>query len=285
LEESNFSDKVITIVGLGVIGGAFAMALRELKPKGLYGVDLKTETLKKAESMGIIDQGYLDPQEILKRSDLVVICIYPKLIVDFVRKNKHNFKPGAVITDTSGVKNALTKEIIKILPDNVDFIFGHPMAGREKRGLEYASREAFKGANYIITPLERNKEENIKLIENLVKRIGFKRVSRLSPERHDEIIAYTSQLPHALAVALINSEAFTQEVGAFIGDSYRDLTRIAQINDELWSELFFTNRDNLVKQIEMFEQKLGAIKKAVLNLDKEMLVENFKEASRRRSEL
>lgn len=279
MNEGSFN---ITVVGLGVVGGSYAMALRELNPKGLFGVDVNPDTLRKAENMGIIDRGYTKAEEPLKKSDLVIICIYPGQIRDFIYDNINYFKKGTVITDTAGVKTELIDEINSIIPESVDFIFGHPMAGREKKGLDFASREVFKNANYIITPTERNHAENINLIEELAMKIGFSRTVRISPEKHDEVISYTSQLPHAIAVALINSESFDNSTGSFIGDSFRDFTRIASINEELWTELFFKNNSNLVKQIELFEEKLSIIKNAIVKKDKNILVENFIEAGRRR---
>ena len=275
----------IVIVGLGVIGGSFAMALNEAGYKQVFGIDTNKETIKKAEELGIIKKGSPKGEEFLKEADLVIISIYPKLVENFVESNKDNFKDGAIITDATGIKGMFLNEITKILPENVDFVFGHPMAGREKRGIDFASSKVFKGANYIITPIERNKEENIKVIEDLAYEIGFKRVRRITPEFHDEMIGFTSQLPHAMAVALINSDEEGRDTGSFIGDSYRDLTRIANINEDLWSELFLGNKDNLLKAINNFELQLDLIKKAIYDNDKEALKEYFIKSTKRREKL
>lgn len=275
----------IVIVGLGVIGGSFAMALNEAGYKEVFGIDTNQETIKKAEELGIIKKGSPKGEEFLKEADLVIISIYPKLVKNFVESNKDNFKNGAIITDATGIKGMFINEITKILPENVDFVFGHPMAGREKRGIDFASSKVFKGANYIITPVERNKEENIKVIEDLAYEIGFKRVRRITPEFHDEMIGFTSQLPHAMAVALINSDEEGRDTGSFIGDSYRDLTRIANINEDLWSELFLGNKDNLLKAINNFELQLDLIKKAIYDNDKEALKKYFIKSTKRREKL
>ena len=177
------------------------------------------------------------------------------------------------------------KDIVEILPKNVDFVFGHPMAGREKKGIDFATNDVFKGANYIITPIERNKKENLDLVENIALKMGFKRVRRITPEFHDEMIGFTSQLPHAMAVALINSDEEGRDTGSFIGDSYRDLTRIANINEELWSELFLGNKNNLLKAINNFELELDLIKKAIHDNDKETLMRYSKKSSERRERL
>ncbi|MCI6188430.1 MAG: prephenate dehydrogenase [Clostridium sp.] len=275
----------IVIVGLGVIGGSFAMALNEAGYKDVFGIDTNPETIKKAEELGIIKKGSPNGEDFLKEADLVIISIYPKIVKIFVENNKNNFKDGAIITDATGIKGMFINEIIKILPENVDFVFGHPMAGREKRGIDFASSKVFKCANYIITPIERNKEENIKLIENLAYEIGFKRVRRITPEFHDEMIGFTSQLPHAMAVALINSDEEGRDTGSFIGDSYRDLTRIANINEDLWSELFLGNKENLLKAINNFELQLDLIKKAIYDDDKEALKKYFIKSTKRREKL
>lgn len=159
------------------------------------------------------------------------------------------------------------------------------MAGREKKGIDFASSQVFKGANYILTPIDRNKEENLDLIEKLAYEIGFKRVRRITPEYHDEMIGFTSQLPHALAVALVNSDVEGRDTGSFIGDSYRDLTRIANINEDLWSELFLGNKENLLMSIQSFEDELDKIKYAIKDNDIESLKKLFIKSTKRREKL
>ncbi len=275
----------VVIVGLGVIGGSFAMALKDADYKDVYGIDNNKETLLKAEKLNLIKRGYTDGSEILKDADLIIISIYPKLVKDFIKNNIDNFKDGAVITDATGIKKLFINDIVNILPSNIDFVFGHPMAGREKKGIDFASSDVFKGANYILTPTSKNKEANLKLVENLAYEIGFKRVKRISPEFHDEMIGFTSQLPHSLAVALVNSDLEGRDTGSFIGDSYRDLTRIANINEELWSELFLGNKENLLKSIESFECELDKIKDAIKHDDKESLKKLFIKSTKRREKL
>lgn len=275
----------IVVVGLGVIGGSFTMALKEAGFIDVYGIDTNKETLKKAEKLGLIKQGFTSGDEIIKDADLIIISLYPRLVKNFIIAHKDNFKDGAVITDATGIKKLFIEDVINILPDNIDFVFGHPMAGREKKGIDFASSEVFKGANYILTPVKRNKPENLDLIEGLVRKLGFKRVRRISPEFHDEMIGYTSQLPHTLAVALVNSDIEGRETGSFIGDSYRDLTRIANINEDLWSELFLGNKENLLQSIESFERELDKIKNAIRDDDKESLKSLFIKSTNRREKL
>lgn len=272
----------IVIVGLGVIGGSFALALQKAGYTEVYGVDTNEQTLEKAEKMGVIQKGCTTGKEFFPKADLIILAIYPNLIRSFVEQNQALFKPGCVVTDTTGIKSPFINEITRVLPDDVDFVFGHPMAGREKKGIDFASAEVFQGANYLITPTPRNKEENLQKIEMLVRRLGFGRVRRITPVFHDEMIAFTSQLPHAMAVALINSDEEGRDTGSFIGDSYRDLTRIANINETLWSELFLGNKKNLLRTIENFEKQLDLIKTAIENDDTQALTAYFKTSTKRR---
>lgn len=275
----------IIIVGLGVIGGSYALCLKEAGYKDVYGIDIDKETLKKAEKMGIIKKGFMEEHEIIKEADLIILSVYPELIKEFINKNKHNFKNGVIITDTAGVKGLFIDEVIDMLPRGVDFVFGHPMAGRENRGIDFASKDVFKGANYLIIKNNSNKPESISLIKDLAYSIGFKNIKEISHSYHDEIIAFTSQLPHVLAVSLINSDEENRDTGKFIGDSYRDFTRIANINEKLWSELFIGNKDNLLKSINNFERELNKLKNCIEVGDSKGLKEEFKKSTMRRERL
>jgi prephenate dehydrogenase len=278
----------ITIVGLGVIGGSYGLSLKEANLGKVWGIDVNEITLRKAESLNIIEQGFCireDYSDIIKKSHIIVLCIYPNLVKDFIIKHKDDFTEGTIITDVTGIKSLFVNEILEILPKGVDFVFAHPMAGREKKGIDYASKEVFKGANFIITPTDKNKPESIKIIEDLAYKMGFSTVKMVSPEEHDLIISHTSQLPHALAVALINSDNLHVDTGKFIGDSYRELTRIANINGELWSELFLGNKENLLSRIEAFEEQLNLMKKYINEDNRDGLIEIFRESTLRREKL
>jgi len=275
----------ILIVGLGVIGASYAMALKAAGYDDVYGIDSNLETLKKAENLEIIKKGYLCGTEIIKEADLVIISLYPRLVKDFMQDNRFYFKSGAIVTDATGIKGHFIDDILNILPNEIDFIFGHPMAGREKKGIDYASKEVFKGANYLITVTDRNKEENIKLLEKIIYEMGFKNIKRINPYYHDKMIGFTSQLPHAIAVALINSDEEGRDTGSFIGDSYRDLTRIANINEDLWSELFFGNKENLIEAIDNFLLEINTIKTALIEDDEDSLKRLFIKSSKRREKL
>ena len=273
------------IVGLGVIGGGYAMALKEAGYKDVYGVDKNIETLKKAKKLGIIKEGYLNEEEIISNMDVVVLAIYPDCIKEFMQRNKNSFKENAIITDVVGIKQAFINDIVEILPDNIDFIFAHPMAGREKKGIEYATNEVFKGANFLITTTYKNKEENLEFIEDLAHKMGFKNIKIICPKYHDEMIAFTSQLPHVLAVSLINSDIEGRDTGKFIGDSYKELTRIANMNESLWSQLFLGNKENLLNVIDNFENELKKVRKCIEEENKEELEKLFVKSTKRREKL
>ena len=285
-------DLTVTIVGLGVIGAAFAESFREVGIKIIYGIDIDEETLKKAEEKSIINKGFIETKEPLEKSDFVVITLYPNLMKSFFVNNIDNFKENAIITDVVGIKEKIIRDINPIMEKiriqsgkNIDFIFGHPMAGREKRGIDFADSKVFKNANYIIIKDEKNKRENLELLSEIVKLMGFKKVSFLTSQEHDEIIAFTSQLTHAIAVSLVNSDSEKYDTNRFIGDSYRDLTRIAKINEDLWAELFMGNKKNLLEMIQQFERELDIIKDALNNNDLGTLKEKFIMSTRRREKI
>lgn len=275
----------ILIVGLGVIGGGYAMALKEAGYSEVYGIDTNEETLKKAKEMKIIKEGFTREDEIISEMDLIVLAIYPNLVKDFIVKNKNKFKENAIITDVTGIKQLFINDIVEILPQNIDFVFAHPMAGRENKGIDYATNKVFQGANFLIVETKKNKEENIRQIENLAKEMGFKHIKRTTPAFHDEMIAFTSQLPHVLAVALTNSDIENRNTGEFIGDSYRDLTRIANMNEKLWSLLFLGNKKNLLEAMNNFEAEICKIKKCIEENDEKNLQKLFIKSTIRREQL
>lgn len=275
----------ILIVGLGVIGGGYAMALKEAGYSEVYGIDTNEETLKKAKEMKIIKEGFTREDEIISEMNLIILAIYPNLVKDFIVKNKNKFKENAIITDVTGIKQLFINDIVEILPQNIDFVFAHPMAGRENKGIDYATNKVFQGANFLIVETKKNKEENIRKIENLAKEMGFKHIKRTTPAFHDEMIAFTSQLPHVLAVALTNSDIENRNTGEFIGDSYRDLTRIANMNEKLWSLLFLGNKKNLLEAMNNFEAEFDKIKKCIEENDEKNLQKLFIKSTIRREQL
>ena len=281
----DIKDKNILIVGLGVVGGSYAMALTAAGYKNVYAVNRSEASLKKAVQAGIVKGGSVNIEDFAAKADIAVIAVYPTGAEECARKLGALMKKGSLVTDVLGIKRYYSEKISAVLPDYIDYVPAHPMAGREKRGLDYASADVLKGANFIITPISRSTPGGIDAVKTLACDMGFGKIRTLTPEEHDRVIAYTSQLPHALAVSLINSDEEDSGTGDFIGDSFRDLTRIAEINADLWQELFIGNGENLIAAIDMFTEQLSAIRKAVEEKDRESLVKQFEKSSARRHSL
>ena len=251
--------KKILIVGLGLIGGSYA---RVLKRFGFHisAITKEQSSIDFALKESIIDEGSTEIDEkITGEADLVIFALYPHVFVEWIEQNQHLLKSGAIITDVTGVKKSIVYKIQDILRDDVEFIAAHPMAGREVSGVENSTDKMFAGANYIVTPTEKNSSEAINSCLELGRLLGFSNVTTLSPEEHDEMIGFLSQLTHCIAITLMTCND-KENMEKFTGDSFRDLTRIARINDLMWSELFVENKDALLKQMDMFMDKFSELK-------------------------
>ena len=275
----------VLVVGLGVMGGSLALALKSVAKYTVYGVDISKETLEKAEIMGMIEDGFEDAKEILPKCDIVIIGLYPKLVADFVKKYGGYFKNGAICMDVTGIKSGIIADVHAVLPKTVDFVFAHPMAGREDKGVDFASSEVLRGANFLITPTPENKPESINTIKQLAEDCGFGRISELTADEHDEIIAFTSQLSHVIAMSLINSDTEKLDTKSYIGDSYRGITRIASINAELWTELFYGNKKNLLEVIDNFQTEVSKMRLMIETEDHKNLMDYMSKASSRRKKI
>ena len=262
----------VLIVGLGLMGGAYAY---KLKSKGykVYGTDINKKSIEYAIFNGFIDDGSVKPELFIQKSDIIIIALYPNLIVDFVKKYSKLFNENQIITDISGVKTSFVNEVEKLaLP--ASYVSHHPMAGREKSGVNYSKEVEFNDANFLITTTNNSKSYAVEILKAMGKDLGFGRINVIDIEKHDAMIGFTSQLTHAIAVSLVNSDK-DKDTKYFIGDSYRDLTRIAKINEVLWTELFLENKDNLLNSIESFENELNVLKQAIKDDDREKLKELF----------
>ena len=272
----------ILIVGLGVIGGGYAEALSN------QGFDVSCITKEQKDIDYAIERGMIkfgttevDP-ELIQKSDLIVFALYPTVFIEWIEKYQGLFNPGTLITDVTGVKSSVVSTVQSILRDDVEFISAHPMAGRERSGVEFADSSVFKGANYIVTPTEKNTEEAIEICKELGSLLGFARISVLSPEDHDEMIAFLSQLTHCIAVALMTCNE-AEGLEKYTGDSFRDLTRIAKINDAMWSELFLMNKDALIDQMDAFIDEFERMKDMLISGDREGLRVMMRRSTERRS--
>ena len=224
----------IVIVGLGLIGGSMAKALRGFEDFDLIGVDVSEPTLRYALEQDVVDRVEPDPEKALAEGDLVFLCLHPQGIVDFMAEHRDHFKPGAMVTDVCGVKGAIL-EGAKVLPDTVSFVGGHPMAGTEFSGIQHALVNMFHGAHYILTPNDQSCPEHVELMERLAVHIGCANIVKTTPENHDAIIAYTSQMMHVIAVAVCDDPSLFQYQG-FEGDSFRGCTRVAALDVPLWTQ-------------------------------------------------
>lgn len=272
----------VLVVGLGLIGGAYAYRLAN-KGYEVYGCDTNSKALDYAKENKYIIEGSTDAFKLIPDMDIIVLSIYPQAIINFLKENNTYFNSNQIITDVCGVKTSFVNDAERLAYPAV-YCSHHPMAGREKIGIEYSKECIFEGANFLITPSEKTPSEVIDKISNLGVDLGFSRISIMDYNRHDEMIGFTSQLTHAIAVSLVNSD-HDSETKNFIGDSYRDLTRIAMINENLWSELFLENKDFLVKHINSFEIELNKLKNALANNDKEALKDLFRSSTKIRKEM
>ena len=243
--------KRILIIGLGLLGGSYAKALKRF---GFHisAITKEQSSIDYALKEGIIDEGSTELDgNIIGQADLVVFALYPHVFVEWIEKNQQLLKSGALITDVTGVKGSIVYRIQDMLREDVEFIAAHPMAGREVSGVENSTEKMFVGANYIVTPTDRNTPEAIETCIELGRLLGFSNVATLSPEEHDEMIGFLSQLTHCIAVSLMTCND-KEHMEKYTGDSFRDLTRIARINDLMWSELFVANKKVLLDQMDMF---------------------------------
>lgn len=269
------------IVGLGLLGGSYAMALTE-KGHTVTAVDVRGEAIDWARRRGIITEGAtVGFEPLLERADAVVICLYPDIAAPWLREHQKHFKPGVLITDVCGVKGHYVDEVQSFLREDAEFIACHPMAGREVSGVEYADCAMFRVANFLITPTAKNTRRGIAFAHALADDLGFARVTELTCAEHDKVIGYVSQLTHAIAVSLMNANDDPHLVD-YTGDSFRDLTRIAKINDKLWSELFFANREVLCDEIDAFTASLLDLREKLAAGDEAGLRALFVKSTERR---
>jgi prephenate dehydrogenase len=254
------------IVGMGIMGGALALALGKCSPLRIFACDIDQGALDAALADGVITRGFSNPAEMLRQCDLVYLCINPSTLLQFMEQYMGDFKTGALITDIAGVKGNIVETMETTLREDLDYIPGHPMAGSEKGGYVQAATCVFLGKNYILTPLQRNKPENLGFLQDLIYRMGFGRITVTTAAEHDRKIAFTSQLCHVIAAALIDCEADTG-ITRFGGGSFEDLTRIAMLNAPMWTELFLENSTELLKRIAQFEESLDALKSLISDGD------------------
>lgn len=238
----------IGIVGLGLIGGSFAKAIRQNTDHVVYGMDIQKAVIARAIAMEAIEEG-MTP-EILRQCDLVIIALYPKDTIGFLVENRENFGKGAVVMDCCGVKEEVCRHAEPIASSHgFHFLGAHPMAGREFSGFEHSQKTLFRHASMILTPHPGIPQAVLERLEGFWLSLGFSTIKVTTPQDHDRVIAYTSQLAHIVSSAYVKSPSALEHEG-FSGGSFRDLTRVAKLNEDMWTELFLLNQENLLSEIE-----------------------------------
>lgn len=273
-------DTTFVIVGLGLLGGSYAKGLKEAGYR-VYGIARRQETIDYALNHRLIDEGSIEPESFLDQADVVIFGLYPHIMIDWIKEHQHAFRPHTLLTDVSGVKVNVADTIQSFLRDDVEFIAAHPMAGRETSGIEYANTEMFKDANYIIVPTEKNSEGAVAASRRIAEILQFHHIATLSMQEHDEMIGFLSQLTHVIAVSLMNTHDNSHLV-EYTGDSFRDLTRIAKINETMWTELFLLNKKILLHEIDAFANELKHFRDTLENEDTEEMKRLFIQSTQRR---
>ena len=274
-------DMKFFIVGLGLLGGAYAKALKK-NGYTVYAADINEDSIEYALENNIIDEGAVsDYESLIEKADVIISSMYPTTMVEWLERNQKYYKKGCIITDVSGVKRGIVNKVQESLPRDVEFISSHPMAGKEMSGVRNSDETIFEIANFIITPTEKNTIQGIEFAKELGKILGFRNITQLSLEEHDKMIGFVSQLTHVIAVSLMNTNDNTHLV-EYTGDSFRDLTRIAKINEVLWSELFLLNKEILVKEIDDFAAELNNFREKLVNEDVKGMKKLFIQSTERR---
>ena len=276
------SDRKILIVGLGLMGGSYARGLSRLGFT-VDAVDTDQASLDFGLEEGFIRRGWTETlPEVLAETDVVISGLYPTAFVDWVRDYEQYLEPGTMMTDVTGVKSCIVYDIQAMLPKGVEFVPAHPMAGHEHSGVRYSDDKVFRGANYIVTPTEKNTPQGVEWCKGLGRILGFERIAVMSPEEHDEMIGFVSQLAHCIAVSLMTCND-NEHLADYTGDSFRDLTRIAEINDRMWGEIFSLNQKQLLAQMDKFAGEFLRFRDLLARGDVEGMREKMRLATVRRA--
>ena len=272
----------ILIIGLGLIGGSYAEALTSWGFE-VGAITKDRDSIDFALKKGIIQSGIsFVEKEYVQMFDIVIFALYPKIFVEWIETYQSYFKDGTLITDVTGVKSEIVFKIQALLKDTVEFVPAHPMTGKEVYGVENSDKKIFQGANFIITPTSKNTTKAIDTIVEMGKILGFKNISILTPEKHDEMIGFLSQLTHCIAITLMTCKD-SKHLVEYTGDSFRDLTRIAKINEQMWSELFLMNKNELLSQMDLFLQEFEKLRDALAREDAETIKKMMRLSTKRRS--
>ena len=265
----------ILIVGLGLIGGSYCKAISSYTDHEVYGLDSNADVIESAKNCKCIKDGSDISQ--LDMFDMVIVCLHPVPAFEFMKNNVSNMKKGAILCDVCGIKGQMSVDMTKTAKNcGIHYVGTHPMAGKEHFGFEFSDGSLFIGANFIVTPTDDTDKESVLTVEKLAKKMGFKKIVESTPFDHDSIIAYTSQLAHVVSSAYVKSPTMQKELG-FSAGSFKDMTRIATLNESMWTTLFMANKDCLVFEIDQLIQHLSEYKKAIADNDSQTLEKLLKD--------
>ena len=280
--------KECVMVGMGLMGTSMVKAMKEAAPLVVKGIDLYASPIEKASREHVIDDGAVlsdtdKVRSLLSGSRFIILALYPSGILPFIETFRDCFAPGTLIMDICGLKGAFVASAQQLLPEGVEYLGTHPMAGKEKSGYENGDSELFLGASFIITPTELNSETVIEAARRIALSIGCGKIRLISPEEHDRIIAYTSHLPHVMAASLIRCWHDSEDVASYTGGSFRDATRVAEINTGLWTQLFMANKDQLDGILTQYIEELETFRALLDNQDEEGMKRFLEESSERKT--
>ena len=268
--------ETVGVVGLGLIGGSMAKAIHQYTDCTLLGYDTDGAVLSRALDEGVVSAALTADR--LAECGLVIIALYPQAVVEYVTAHRDCFRKGGTVMDCGGVKGVVCTPLADVVKDaGFYFVGGHPMAGIERSGYEFAFPELFQGASLILTPYPGTPQKCLDDIWELAQKLGFGRLQLSTPAEHDHIIAYTSQLAHVVSCAYVGSPSAPNFEG-FSAGSFKDMTRVAKLNEEMWTELFLENQDALVREIDTLVEELAAFAYTIRRGDRERLRDMLKHA-------
>ena len=279
------ADCTVCIVGLGLMGGSFAKRFKQIGVKRIIAIDTDEAVLNMASADGVADEILSTGTAALAEAQIILFCLPLAATARFIVENGKFFVPGQVITDIIGIKQDSVEDVSNLLPDYVDYVPAHPMAGREGRGYAMSRAEIFEGANYIIVPTADSSTAAVRMVKDMAVALGCSAVPVVTAAEHDRRIAYTSFLPHILATSLVNSHSMNAEMKYFVAGGFRDTTRVADINAALWTCLLLSGRESVLTEIEHFKAALAKVEAALEREDGTALERFLTEAAKRRRDV
>ncbi len=266
----------ILVSGMGLIGGSFCKALKKYTNHTVTGYDINKDIEKLALSEKSIDRIFNGDYSDF---DIIIVCMYPEITEKYFCETIPQLNKNTLITDVCGIKGEMSERIHRLAKHyKIEYIPIHPMAGKEVGGYSNSTADLYIRANMVITPFSNSDKSKTAMLSELAENIGFRKIVVTTPQEHDEMIAYTSQLAHIVSSAYVKSPSLDKESG-FSGGSFQDMTRIATMNENMWTSLFMQNRKNLEKELSVLIENLEKYRKALSENDSETMKKLIKEGS------